>query len=139
MSLIHRTPAAELDEIRRNLTQTFFEPFRTVGDEFLPAADVIETIESYQVTLDVPGFTKDEIRIQLKSGLLSIEGKKEVASKEEGQRLGRERIRTRFTRSFDFGEAVDPDRVSARVSEGVLVVTIGKPESVKPRFIEIGN
>ena len=101
-----------------------------------PLADISETDNTYKVELDVPGIHKDQIDIQLQDRELVVTG--EVP---ESEQEGRAHRRSRRTGRFEFrtylpGE-VKADAVTARLSDGVLTVTVPKSEAAKPRKIEI--
>lgn len=100
-----------------------------------PAADISETEDSYVVEVDVPGAKKDQVDVQLSERELIVTGQIEKHASQrrhrETRRAGRFELRTLLP-----GE-VDDERVEARLSDGVLTVTVPKAEAAKPRHIEV--
>jgi HSP20 family protein len=99
-----------------------------------PATAVSETESAYVVELEVPGVKRDELTIEVEDGRLAVTG--EVKETENGtrsstRRTGRFEYRTRLPRG------VDADGIGAELADGVLTVTIAKPETATPRRIEI--
>src|SRR5690606_15857274 len=101
-----------------------------------PFADLSETDDAYVVEVEVPGVARDDLTIEAIGGELVIHGEYK-----EKERKGLLRSTTRRVGRFEYrtllpGE-VDADRITARLSDGVLTVTVPKTEAVKPRRIEI--
>ncbi|MFB9526704.1 Hsp20/alpha crystallin family protein [Nonomuraea roseola] len=100
-----------------------------------PMADISETEDSYVVEVDVPGVKKDQIDVQFSERELIVTGQIE-----EHERQRRHR-KTRRTGSFELRtllpEEVDAERVEARLSNGVLTITVPKAAAAKPRHIEV--
>lgn len=133
---------AELDEIFEQVG-TLLES--TVGGGLLPAApgrawtppaEVAETGEAYTVELELPGARRDDIDIEVGERELTVSGELR-----EPQRPGALRHSTRRAGRFEFrvtlpGE-VNADRVSARLADGVLGLTVPKVEAAEPRHVEI--
>ena len=100
----------------------------------VPAVDVVEKDDTYEVMADVPGFDEKNIEIKLVDGTLCIKGerKSEKEEKKEGRYLS-EREFGSFERRFELPEGVDPDKIEANLKKGVLTVTLPKkPEAQKP-------
>lgn len=106
-----------------------------------PSCEVSESKASYLVKIDLPGVGKDQIKIDLHDGVLTIAGERrdERASKpdEEGRRHFSEVSYGSFSRAFSFPAQVDPERVEARFDAGVLSVTVPKTEATRARQISI--
>jgi HSP20 family protein len=131
-----------------------FEPFaplfdlsrdRAFGGEqmrsFVPAADVVLTDDDVTVVMDVPGLKADDIDIELREDVLTVRGERPVAQSGEQdkrrvwQRL--ERGHGKFERVLRLPRGLDPEAITASLTDGVLTLHIAKPESRKPRRIEI--
>ncbi len=96
--------------------------------------DVKETDEGYEVDVDLPGFSKDEIKLELQNGYLTIATEKAVENKKEnkhGKILRQERYSGMMQRSFYVGEAVTEEDIKAKYENGVLSLTIPKKEQQK--------
>jgi HSP20 family protein len=102
---------------------------------YVPAVDVSETPEGLILRYDMPGVAKGNVDITLDKGTLSVTGRAEP--EESGLAVYRETRVGDYHREFTLPEGVDPDRITAEMSEGVLTVRIGKPEEAKPKRIAI--
>ncbi len=104
--------------------------------------DVRETENTYEVDVDLPGFQKDEIHLELRDGYLTISASKGLDKDQEGQKgryIRQERYAGALSRSFYVGD-VEPDQVSAKYEGGVLRISLpkqGKPELPKDNTIAI--
>ncbi len=107
---------------------------------FNPACDIEETDSHYLVSFDVPGIAKENIKIELVDGTLTVTGERRVEKdqKKASQHLI-ERSYGQFRRSFSLPSQVDTENVEANYHEGVLTISIAKAESAKPRQIKIGE
>ena len=131
-----------------------FEPFaplfdlsrdRAFGGEqirsFVPAADVVLTDDDVSVVMDVPGLKADDIDIELREDVLTVRGERPLPQPEEQakhrvwQRL--ERGHGKFERVLRLPRGLNPEAITASLTDGVLTLHIAKPESRKPRRIEI--
>ena len=95
----------------------------------LMKTDVRETDESYELDVDLPGFTKDEISVELKNGYLTIQAAKGLdkdQSDKKGKYIRQERYAGACSRSFFVGEAVKPEEVSAKYEDGILKLSVPK-------------
>ena len=94
----------------------------------LMKTDVRETEDTYEVDIDLPGFKKDEITVDLKEGYLTIQAAKGLDKDEQdkkGKYIRQERYAGACSRSFYVGD-VEPDQVSAKYESGVLRVSLPK-------------
>ena len=104
--------------------------------------DVRETENSYEVDVDLPGFQKDEIRLDLKDGYLTIQAAKGLDKDQQdkkGKYIRQERYAGAMSRSFYVGD-VEPDQISAKYEHGVLQISLpkaGKKELPKSNTIAI--
>ena len=98
----------------------------------LMKTDVRETENTYELDIDLPGFKKDEISIDLKDGYLSISAAKGLDRDQEdkkGKYIRQERYAGACSRSFFVGESVEPKDVSAKFEDGILKISL--PKQVK--------
>jgi HSP20 family protein len=105
---------------------------------FVPAVDITETKEGYDLVADVPGVSPDKIEVTVEDGLLKVRGERrdEREEKREGYRRI-ERSFGSFERSFVLPKGVNSDQVSAGVEHGQLRVHIPKPAQLAPRKVEV--
>ena len=91
--------------------------------------DVRETDSGYEVDIDLPGFKKDEINIQLDNGYLSISAAKGLDKDEqdkEGKYIRKERYAGSMSRSFYDGNAITQDDIKAKYESGILRLSVPK-------------
>ena len=97
----------------------------------LMKTDVRETDDSYELDVDLPGFKKDEVSVELKDGYLTIQAAKGLDKDEtdkKGRYIRQERYAGACSRSFYVGGEVEPADVSARFEDGILRLSIPKVE-----------
>ncbi len=95
----------------------------------LMKTDVRETDESYELDVDLPGFTKDEISVELKNGYLTIQAAKGLdkdQSDKKGKYIRQERYAGACSRTFYVGEGVQPEDVTASFENGILQLSVPK-------------
>lgn len=94
--------------------------------------DVRETEDSYEVDIDLPGFKKDEVNVQLDEGYLTISAAKgldkDEKDKKSGKYIRRERYAGSMSRSFYVGDAITQEDVHAKFESGILRLTIPKKD-----------
>ena len=91
--------------------------------------DVRETDASYELDIDLPGFKKDEVQIQLQNGYLTISAAKSLekdAEPEKGRYIRQERYTGQCSRSFYVGEGLQPKDISAKFEDGILRLSLPK-------------
>ena len=95
--------------------------------------DVKETEEGYELDVDLPGFKKDEIHLELENGYLTISTQKALENKEEkkGRVLRQERYSGTMSRSFYVGDRVTEEDIKAKYENGVLSLGIPKKDAPK--------
>lgn len=95
----------------------------------LMTTDVRETDDAYTVEMDLPGYKKDDIQVDLKNGYLNVTAKREDANDEKddnGKYLRRERYYGTCTRSFYVGDDIKRDDIKATYANGILSLTVPK-------------
>jgi HSP20 family protein len=132
------------------MTMTEFAPWlrdlnRFVAGEsapamFVPPADVLVSEDGVTVHMDVPGLRTDDLEIELENDTLSVRGERRFPYQTDSeQRVWRhiERRFGRFERSLRVPGGLDSDSVEASIADGVLTMTIPRPESLKPHRVQI--
>ena len=128
-----------------NLFDEFFDddfpmiPMRSIRNPLygknaknLMKTDVRETENTYELDIDLPGFKKDEVQLDLKDGYLTISAAKGLDKDQEdkkGKYIRQERYAGACSRSFFVGEGIEPRDVSAKFEDGILRVSL--PKQVK--------
>ena len=104
---------------------------------YVPRVDVREGAEGFVVAADMPGIDEKSVEATVQNRVLTIEGWTKAERPQGHEELGREFGAGRFRRDFTLPDAVDPDRIQARVKNGVLTVSIPKKDEVKVRKIQV--
>ncbi len=99
----------------------------------LMKTDVRELDKAFEIDMDMPGFKKDELHVDVKDGYLTVSAAKGLDrdEKKEGKYIRRERYAGQCSRSFFVGEDLEPGDVSARFEDGILRITLPKKEPQK--------
>jgi HSP20 family protein len=100
-----------------------------------PVVDVYENVDELLLLVDVPGATNDGIDVQLDKGQLTILAKRREDA--PGSLLAAEYRACDYQRVFSVPQGIDPSKIDAQLSGGVLRLRLPKSESVKPRRIEV--
>ena len=109
----------------------------------IPAVNIKENAESFQVEMAAPGMTKDDFKIELEGNVLTITSEKNLENEvDEGEKYSRKEFSYQsFQRTFTLSkEVVDDEKIEAKYQNGVLHLTIPKKEEAKkkpPRMIQI--
>ena len=99
--------------------------------------DVYEKDGSYNIELDIPGYNKDDIKIECEDGILSITAEKsnELNDEDSSKKyIRRERVYGKITRTFSFSD-IDEDAINAEFNNGILKITIPKSEKVESKKV----
>lgn len=111
-----------------------------------PNVDIAESAEAYEILVELPGFSADDLDIQIKENLLTLTAEKSArdtkkeekkAAKEEKTYLKRERSSGAYKRSFALPKDADADKIEARLDNGLLTLTVAKKEEAQPRTIGV--
>ena len=149
MDLIHWTdgipdPFTGFDELQEEINKLFEDATRTPGPRgifertFSPAVDISETADSYKVFCDLPGMDMEDIEISVSSNVLTLKGEKKAAQKEQSDRLYRGGTSVgKFQRTLQLPLAVDAEKASAVLKNGLLTIQLPKREDVRPRQIAV--
>ncbi len=101
-----------------------------------PLADVESTPDGYVLRAEMPGVDKEGIEVTVENGDLVLEGQRRQLQP-TGELIYSERRPFDYRRSYELDASIDTSRITARIDNGVLVVTLPKAESVKPRKIKL--
>lgn len=106
--------------------------------QWFPVTDISETPESLTLRLEVPGLTRDQIKISVENNTLSVRGEKVQETSSEDESFHRtERSFGAFERSFALPPYADTDQVKASLNDGVLAISLPRREEAKAREISI--
>jgi HSP20 family protein len=131
-------------EFMRNTTdfetemEKFFSPNSRTETVFAPAVEITETKDSYELEVDLPGLTKDVVKISIDKNVLTIQGERKAKTIDAKNTYHHnERAFGSFRRSFNLSRLVKSDGIQASYENGVLKLTLPKMEEAKPREIEV--
>ncbi|MEM6885568.1 MAG: Hsp20/alpha crystallin family protein [Verrucomicrobiota bacterium] len=143
-------PFKELDELQNRIGHLFDHGNHNTADnsseadlvraDWAPVVDITEDEHGYQIEAELPRVKKEEVKLRVAHGQLSISGDRAFKreDKDETKKYHRvERSYGRFVRNFRLPKDVEADQVKAEFSEGVLTVSIPKSEQSKPKEIDI--
>jgi HSP20 family protein len=102
-----------------------------------PSAEIYETPEALEVRVDLPGFNKDSIGVELENGILTLSAERKESVQEGAVYFVTERRFGKFERQFKINQPVDAERVAASYTDGVLSVTLPKRAEAKARKINV--
>jgi len=108
------------------------------GGFWSPAVDIREREDVYLVEVELPGLTKDDVKITMENNILTIHGEKKQEKEEKRGNYHRaERVYGAFQRSFALPSSVKNDKIEAQYKNGILTITLPKVEEAKPKAIEV--
>ena len=107
-------------------------------DKWIPSVDVSETEAGFEVRAELPGVAKDDLHVSIKDNLLTLSGEKRQEKVDDAHNYHRvERRYGSFQRKFALPREVETDEIKAEFNDGVLTLSIPKPEAAKPTVVPI--
>jgi len=144
MALVRWRPFEDLvsmqDEINRVFDDAFLHssPRSRILRGWYPAVDLMENETEFKLVAELPGMTREDVKISLTDSVLTLRGEKKTEKQEEKQNWHHvERSYGSFERSFQLTAPVDNTKISAKFKDGVLTVILPKSEESRPRDIRI--
>ena len=106
--------------------------------QWSPLVDITEDDKEYIVKAELPDIKKEDVKVNVENGQLTISGERKFEKEEKGKKYHRiERSYGSFLRSFTLPEGVSGEKVAADFKDGVLQVHLPKDEKAKPKAIEV--
>ena len=142
-------PSREMDDIQRRITSLLdWSPFRRsslttddeniIAPEWAPLVDIAEDEKEYLIKVELPEVQKDDVKVTLEGGTLTISGERKAEKEQKGRKFHRvERYYGRFERSFSIPDDAEAGDVKADFKDGVLRVRLAKSEKARPKQIEV--
>jgi len=133
------TPLTDVVSLREAMDRLFEDSFiRPNGQQLAVPVDLWETKDAYHLQADLPGLSPDDIEINVTPDTVTISGETKPGTDvtNEGW-LRQERLFGKFKRSFTVPTQIDPSKVEAKFTNGVLELVLRKAENHKPRTIKI--
>lgn len=146
MNITRWDPFRELQDMSQRLNQIFARPFEGFGSgrqlltvaEWSPAVDVSETDAEYVVKAELPEVKKEDVKVTMEDGVLTLEGERKQEKEEKGKHYHRiERSYGSFMRSFELPDNVDTSKAKAEFKDGMLTLSLPKTEKAKSKALEI--
>ena len=108
------------------------------GRFYVPPTDVYETEGALTVVVEMPGVDRKDVEVELKEGVLRVEGRIDFAKYGGMEPVYTEYNVGHWARSFSLSDRVDRERIGAQLEDGVLTLTLPKTAEARPRRITIG-
>jgi HSP20 family protein len=106
--------------------------------DWTPSVDISETDGEYQIKAEIPDVKKEDVKVTLEDGVLTIQGERKHEKEEKGKKYHRiERSYGSFVRTFSLPDVIDEEKVKAEFKEGVLNLSLPKSEKAKPKAIDV--
>lgn len=106
--------------------------------EWAPAVDVTEDDKEYLITAELPEVKKEDVKVSVEKGVLTISGERKVEKEDKKRKYHRiERAYGTFVRTFTVPEDADVEKIQAEFKDGMLKVHIPKSEKAKPKQIDV--
>jgi len=119
------------------LTRESSKSDRGQAEQFItPPASVTEIADGYMLEIEMPGVKKDGLEISVENNELTIIGRRSIPAV-EGTLIHRESRPENFRRAFEIDPSIDADKISAKIDQGLVTLTLPKAEHVKPRKITV--
>lgn len=148
MAIVRWDPFRELEEMSDRLNRMITRPgagqtapqgkeVMTVAD-WAPTVDISETEAEYAIKAELPEVKKEDVKVTVEDGVLTLQGERKQEKEEKGKKYHRiERSYGRFVRSFTLPDSVDESKVKAEYTDGVLHLHLPKSEKAKPKQIDV--
>jgi HSP20 family protein len=139
-------PFKEMEDVQNRLAKFFgTAPARSTGGqelmtlaEWAPSVDISEDDKEWLVKTDLPEVKKEDVKVTVENGVLTISGERKIEKEEKDKKYHRiERSYGNFLRSFTLPEGADGTKVSAEFKHGVLEVHLPKTKKAKAQAVEV--
>lgn len=143
MALVRWDPWREIDDLFDRYSRVVERP--RIGNQevvtnsdWAPRVDIAETENSFVIKAEIPEVNKEDVKVTVDNGVLTIMGERKQEKEEDGKKFHRvERSYGSFTRSFTLPDNVDEKNVKASFKEGMLNLHIQKTKELKHKAIEV--
>lgn len=145
MNITRWDPFREMEELSTRLNRMFGRSGLTTTSgetlsfpDWAPSVDVAETAEEFQIKAELPGVKKEDLKVHVESGVLTLSGERRQEKEEKGKKYHRvERSYGSFMRSFTLPDGVDAAKLHAEYKDGLLNVRLPKTAAEKPKAVEV--
>ena len=148
-AIVRWNPFREMEDMQRRMSSLFdWNPLHRSAltgpeenltvPEWAPLVDIAEDDKEYLIKVELPEVRKEDVKVTVEGGTLTITGERKAEKEEKGRRFHRvERYHGRFERSFSLPDDAESDHVKAEFKDGVLQVHLAKSEKTRPKQIEV--
>ncbi len=143
MELTKWEPLREIEDFFDRYSRSLAFPFTRSADliangGWAPRVDVSENDVAFVIKAEIPGINKDDVKVSLDNGVLTIEGEREQEREHKGWRFHRmERSYGHFIRSFSLPGNIDESHLKASFHDGLLEVDIPKQEQTRTHAVQV--
>ncbi len=146
MALVRWDPFRELEDVSNRLNRMFARPAASQASgketmivaDWTPSVDISETEGEYQIKAEIPDVKKEDVKVTVEDGVLTIQGERKHEKEEKGKKFHRiERSYGSFVRTFSLPDVIEEEKVKAEFKDGVLNLHLPKSEKAKPKAIEV--
>ena len=143
MQLTKWDPFREMEDVFDRYSRAIGWPRRGTQEVmatggWAPRVDIAETDNEFTIKAEIPEVNKEDVKVTVDSGVLTIRGERKQEKEEKGKKFHRvERYYGSFTRSFTLPDNVDESKIEASFKDGMLNLQIPKTEAAKPKAIEV--
>lgn len=143
MALARFDPFRDLMELQHRINRLFEETSRGGREELTrtvwsPSVDIYEEPAAIVIEADLPGMSKDQVTVNLKNNVLTIQGERKLEHEEKRDNYHRiERAYGSFTRSFTIPSNINTEQIEAEFKDGVLRIQLPKREEAKPKQVTV--
>ena len=131
-------PIHEMDELFHNRLASVLGGESAQSVAWSPVVDIEETELNYLIWAELPGLSKEKVKVTVEDGVLTLSGERDLERKVEGKTFHHiERSHGTFTRSFTLPENAEAESVSANYKDGLLEIRVAKSEEALPKSIEV--
>ncbi len=122
--------------VRENRTENRTNGNQPAEQFIAPVATVLENADGYMLQVEMPGVNKEGLEMWVENNELTIIGRRSLPTV-QGTVIHRESRRANFRRAFELDPSIDAGKISAKIEQGLVSLTLPKAEQVKPRKITV--
>jgi HSP20 family protein len=139
-------PFREFEEMQSRLASLFGRRLPTPGGreeafgltEWMPPVDIAEDEKEYTIKVELPGVSKEDVKVTVEGGVLSITGERKAEKEEKDKKYHRiERSYGSFFRSFTLPEGTSTEKIGAGFKDGILKLHLPKDEKAKSKTVDV--
>jgi len=143
MTLVKWEPLRDLEGLFDRYSKGMDWPYGagqglTATGDWTPRVDISETDKEFIIKAEIPDVNKDDVKVDVDNGILTIQGERKQEKEETGEKFHRvERYYGSFVRSFGLPENVDENKIDASFKDGMLNLRMKKTAETKHKKIEV--